>query len=101
MTCAKGRFLKKRPYHGGEVKSDSKIFDLEVNIVVADICPHGGNEVWCPKSPGDKNEYDAVNHLDFVSPPEDFDNYYFAFTPAPCSEELQGRIAKMSMCGKW
>lgn len=94
--CARGRFIKKRPYDAPMWAGDD-IFEKEIKIVVADICPHDGNEAWCPRSVGHVNTFGAKNHFDFASPPAQFDNYYFAFTPEPCPSELQQNL-RMSQC---
>merc|ERR1719291_958004 len=39
MQCAKGRFIRKRPYNQ-PVWVDHALFHKEIHIVVADICPH-------------------------------------------------------------
>eukprot|EP00429_Kryptoperidinium_foliaceum_P018227 CAMPEP_0176046074 /NCGR_PEP_ID=MMETSP0120_2-20121206/22876_1 /TAXON_ID=160619 /ORGANISM="Kryptoperidinium foliaceum, Strain CCMP 1326" /LENGTH=247 /DNA_ID=CAMNT_0017379485 /DNA_START=44 /DNA_END=787 /DNA_ORIENTATION=- len=97
MSCAKGRFLKKRPY-AAPMNADSHIFEKEFDIVVADICPHTGNEAWCPERAGTGNVFHSRNHFDWAHPPPGFDNYYFVFTPAPCSAEINRRIHGMSQC---
>lgn len=98
-ACAKGRFLPRRPY-GAPFWGDASIFEREISLVVADICPHQGNEAWCPHSVGSTNTFGAKNHFDFADPPPGFDNYYFAFTPTPCSAEMQQRLTRMSKCGR-
>lgn len=98
-ACAKGRFIRKLPYQA-PMDLHEPLFHKEFNVVVADICPHQGNEAWCPPAAGHENTFGSKNHFDWASPPPGFDNYYFAFTPAPCSAEIQGRLSRMSQCGK-
>jgi len=98
-TCAKGRFIRQLP-RGYYIwtPEESEIFHKEYDIVVVDICPHMDNPVWCPTTPAETNEFGVHNHFDFALPPPNFDNFYFAFTPAPCSEKMQKRIEMMSTC---
>lgn len=98
-ACAKGRFMRKRPYPQ-PVRGDSEIFHKEIDIVVADICPHVGNEAWCPHQAGTVNRFGSKNHFDFAHPPPGFDNFYLAFTPSPCSAEIQQRLERMSQCSR-
>jgi len=98
-SCAKGRFLPKHPY-GQAAPGESALFEREINIVVADICPHKGNEAWCPESKGSTNTFGSKNHFDFAHPPAGFDNFYFAFTPTACSGEIEQRLSKMSQCAR-
>jgi len=88
MQCAKGRFIGA----GGAFASK------EINVVVADLCPHTGNERWCPAEPGQTNAVGSKNHFDFSHPPPGIDNNYFAFTPTECSDELKARMQAMSKC---
>mmetsp|Transcript_56125 Transcript_56125/g.119498 ORF Transcript_56125/g.119498 Transcript_56125/m.119498 type:complete len:352 (+) Transcript_56125:138-1193(+) len=99
-ACARGRFLPHRPYSQSAPSTGHHLFQKEFNIVVADICPHKGNEAWCPRHVGVDNHFGSKNHFDFASPPPGFDNFYFAFTPTPCSHEIQNRLGRMSMCNK-
>lgn len=70
----------------------------EIIIVVADLCPHQGNEKWCPKWPGQRNKYGSRNHLDFSHPPPGIDNNNFVFTPIQCPRDLRHRYNRMSKC---
>jgi len=98
-ACAKGRFIKKLPYDA-PVGAGGGLFEKEFNIVVADICPHKGNEAWCPERAGEQNTFGSKNHFDWASPPPGFDNYYFAFTPMPCSPEISQRFHSRSKCSR-
>lgn len=86
FSCAKGRFLN---HHGGYASG-------VINIIVGDLCPHTGNERWCPASPGQVNSEGAHNHLDFSRPPPGIDNNIFVFSPASCSREIRHRYEKLS-----
>jgi len=99
MSCARGRFLPRRPYDA-PLSPGHSLFAQEVNLVVVDICPHQGNEAWCPRTEGSTNVFGSQNHFDFANPPAGFDNYYFAFSPAPCSGEIERRVREMSQCGR-
>merc|ERR1719336_801205 len=66
--CAKGRFLRRQPYPG-RIRASDTIFAREIKMVVADICPHRGNDAWCPERPGKPNTFGAKNHFDFAAPP--------------------------------
>lgn len=96
-ACARGRFIQKRPYDA-PVSGSGALFEREIKIVVADICPHTGNEAWCPAHVGDENQFGSKNHFDFAAPPSGFDNYYFAFTPEPCPAEVEQSLTSMSQC---
>mmetsp|Transcript_93803 Transcript_93803/g.235516 ORF Transcript_93803/g.235516 Transcript_93803/m.235516 type:complete len:269 (-) Transcript_93803:452-1258(-) len=96
-ACARARFLPKRPYES-PVWGSGRLFEKDIDIVVADICPYVGNEAWCPHQEGSSNRFGSKNHFDFANPPPEFDNFYLAFTPAPCSAEMQQRLASMSQC---
>jgi len=90
FSCAKGRFLK----HGGHGFASE-----EIHIVVGDLCPHAGNERWCPEKPGRVNSVGSHNHLDFSRPPPGIDNNVFVFTPTSCSSELRQRYERLSKHG--
>mmetsp|Transcript_94349 Transcript_94349/g.185000 ORF Transcript_94349/g.185000 Transcript_94349/m.185000 type:complete len:206 (-) Transcript_94349:158-775(-) len=91
-TCARGRFFRQLP-RGYKVWTppDAAIFHTEYKVVVVDICPNFENSLWCPATPSDTNEFGVHNHFDFATFPELFDNFYFAFTPEPCDEEMKVR----------
>jgi len=99
-ACGKGRFLYGHPQsYPLYVKKDAPIFQKEINFIVVDTCTHeAGNLKWCPGTAGKANKYGALNHLDFADPPPQFDHYYFAFSPAPCPEDLKRRFAAQSQC---
>mmetsp|Transcript_15982 Transcript_15982/g.34591 ORF Transcript_15982/g.34591 Transcript_15982/m.34591 type:complete len:265 (+) Transcript_15982:174-968(+) len=98
-TCGKGRFVRQLP-RGFYIwtPSDAQIFQKEYDIVVVDICPKSQNGMWCPSTPGTTNTFGVHNHFDFAIVPQHFDNFYFAFQPAPCSPEMEARIQRMSSC---
>lgn len=89
--------VRRRPYEAPHGNAHS-LFQKEFNVVVADICPHTGNEAWCLERVGRGNVFNSHNHFDWAHPPPGFDNYYFAFTPAPCSPQIYQRIHRMSRC---
>lgn len=96
-TCAKGRFISKRPYSSNP-NGDMNFVSMELNLVVADICPYGSNAKWCPAKAGEVNACGEHNHLDFSQYPSGIDNHYFVFSPAECSTELKHRFSEMSQC---
>jgi len=96
-TCAKGRFIQKKPYDS-PMWGSGALFEKEIKIVVADICPHRDNEAWCPAHVGEVNQFGVKNHFDFAAPPAEFDNYFFAFTPEPCPAEVQQSLMSLSQC---
>ncbi|CAJ1340147.1 unnamed protein product [Effrenium voratum] len=98
-SCGRGRFIRQLPrgFHIWTPK-DKAIFHKEYKFVVVDICPHVDNKMWCPTSPGETNTFGVHNHLDFATVPDNYDNYYFQFTPEPCDGEMQSRLAHMSDC---
>lgn len=99
FSCAKGRFL--RTTNGVDSPSSayrSGFASKEIVVVVADLCPHQGNERWCPQWPGQRNQYGAHNHLDFSHPPHGIDNNNFVFTPIRCPRDLRQRYQQMSRC---
>ncbi len=55
-NCAKGRFIKKLPY-SAPMSGDEQLFQKEFHVVVADVCPHEGNEAWCPQAEGQTNTF--------------------------------------------
>ena len=57
-----------RGYPNLEALEKSGFASEEIVIVVADLCPHHGNERWCPQWPGQTNHYGSHNHLDFSHP---------------------------------
>jgi len=98
-SCGKGRFIAAHPMsYPMWAKPGDEIFEKEIHFVVADTCPHHGNEEWCPKAAGGKNTFGAKNHFDFASPPDKFDNYYFAWSKMDCPEEIKRRYAELSKC---
>jgi len=99
MACARGRFINRRPYEAPPSHGQG-LFQEEVNLVVVDICPHTGNEAWCPEREGSENVFGSRNHFDFAHPPAGFDNHYLAFSPVPCPGEIQQRLMQMSQCGR-
>lgn len=36
--------------------------------MVADTCPHRGNEGWCPRYQGQGNKFGVKHHFDFTNP---------------------------------
>ncbi|CAJ1346507.1 unnamed protein product [Effrenium voratum] len=99
FSCAKGRFL--RSAYGLRSPDNAQRHGFasgEIIIVVADLCPHQGNERWCPERPGQHNNYGAHNHLDFSHPPPGIDNNNFVFTPIQCPYDLQERYHHLSRC---
>merc|ERR1719330_1311976 len=92
FSCARGRFLRRRPYPG-RIWAGDEIFEREIKLVVGDICPYHGNEAWCPERPSDRNHFGARNHFDFSDPPPEYDNFYMAFTPMECPSELLEHMA--------
>lgn len=97
FTCAKGRFIRKRPYTS-DPEHDTSFASPELHLVVADICPYGSNAKWCPGTPGDVNVCGEKNHLDFTDVPPGIDNHFFIFSPAECSKEILERFEKLSRC---
>lgn len=98
-SCARGRFIPIMP-QGFRVRisADAEIFTKEYKVIIADVCPFDGNEGWCQRNVGAPNKYGTHNHFDWASPPHNFDNYYFEFTPMECSGEMKRRYAKLSRC---
>lgn len=97
-SCAKGRFIRQLP-RGFKIwtPKSKPIFNKEYKVVVVDSCPSGDNGLWCP-APGRVNTFGVHNHFDMANPPADFDNYYFQFSPMPCSGEINARFKKLSKC---
>lgn len=123
LSCAKGRFLRsgygekgKALYSLEESESleesaseseddvDSPFMSEEIIVVVGDLCPHPGNEDWCPTSPGQKNAYGSFNHLDFSHYPNSvphsrsIPNKNFVFSRIECPKDLRDRYWGMSRC---
>eukprot|EP00440_Ansanella_granifera_P072688 gb/GFBE01078880.1/.p1 GENE.gb/GFBE01078880.1/~~gb/GFBE01078880.1/.p1 ORF type:complete len:251 (+),score=54.53 gb/GFBE01078880.1/:1-753(+) len=99
LSCAKGRFIAAHPMsYPMWAQPGDAIFQHEINLVVADSCPHAGNEAWCPSRPGGQNNFGARNHFDFAHPPHKFDNYYFAWSKTECPHVIKERYAKLSKC---
>lgn len=99
MSCGKGRFIASHPMsYPLWAQPGDEIFKKEIHFVVADTCPHRGNEAWCPSSAGGSNKFGAKNHFDFASPPHKFDNYYFAWSKMECPKEIKQRFAELSSC---
>mmetsp|Transcript_38822 Transcript_38822/g.82500 ORF Transcript_38822/g.82500 Transcript_38822/m.82500 type:complete len:318 (+) Transcript_38822:185-1138(+) len=89
FSCAKGRFLQRRPYVGGDLGGFAS---TEIRIVVSDVCP-GDSTGWCQGQPGDLNRFGVRNHFDFSVPPPGVNNNFFVFTPEACSPELVQRMS--------
>merc|ERR1712039_426687 len=98
LQCAKGRFINRKPNYGRRLMSNSGFASSEIHVVVGDLCPHVGNEHWCPAQPGQTNAVGSKNHFDFSHPPAGIDNNYFVFTPVECSPQLKQRMRAMSRC---
>ena len=98
-SCGKGRFVRQLP-RGFKIwtPAEDKIFHEEYKFVVVDICPNSHNSMWCPAKAGQVNQFGVHNHFDFATVPHHFDNYYFEFTPEPCDQQMQSRLAQMSKC---
>ncbi|CAK9060771.1 unnamed protein product [Durusdinium trenchii] len=74
LSCAKGRFLKAHPFlYPLWAQPEDPIFNEEYRLVVADTCPHRGNEAWCPGADGRANHFGVKDHFDFAAPPPKFD----------------------------
>ena len=95
FTCAKGRFLNATPYNASKTGYASD----EINVVIADICPHGSNVEWCPMHPGKENQWGKENHLDFTHPPQGIDNNLFEFTPQECSDSVKRYLSEHAKNG--
>ena len=119
FTCAKGRFLNNAYGTRGralwalmeEGASESSSSNLtspfaseEIILIVGDLCPHAGNEDWCPSSPGRKNAYGSFHHLDFSHYPRNIDtshsvpNLNFVFNMIECPHDLWERQRRQSRC---
>mmetsp|Transcript_19229 Transcript_19229/g.33900 ORF Transcript_19229/g.33900 Transcript_19229/m.33900 type:complete len:257 (+) Transcript_19229:51-821(+) len=99
FTCGKGRFLHSAygTLHGA---AGSSFASDEVIFVVGDLCPHAGNEDWCPEMAGQKNDYGVFNHLDFSHPPPGIRNNNFVFSQIECPADLRHRFQHMAPgCG--
>jgi hypothetical protein len=106
FTCGKGRFLESaygtRGGNGGRLllEGGSGYLSEEVIFVVGDLCPHAGNEDWCPEMAGQENDYGVHNHLDFSHPPAGVMNNNFVFSHIECPADLRHRFQKMAPgCG--
>lgn len=99
FTCARGHFLRRTPYALDD-DSASELTGEEIKVVVADVCPYGPNNKWCPARPGEVNAVDLKNHLDFATRPDidGFNNNFFVFTPEPCPEMLVERMMGKTSC---
>ncbi|CAE7538235.1 ACY3 [Symbiodinium sp. CCMP2456] len=99
LSCARGKFLWYHPFdYPLWAQKGSSIFRKELNIVVADTCPHAGNEAWCPGRQGSTNKFGVRHHFDFASPPGKYDNYYFAWKKMECPDYIKRRYASLSRC---
>ncbi|CAE7922175.1 ACY3, partial [Symbiodinium necroappetens] len=97
LSCAKGKFLPAHPFsYPLWAQPGAGIFEREIKIVVADTCPHHGNEAWCPARQGRGNEFGVKHHFDFANPPAKYDNYYFVWTKIECPGRLKRRYAQHS-----
>lgn len=101
-SCGRGRFIRQLP-RGFHIwaSASAEIFHREYKFVVADICPHGPNAMWCPAHAGEANAFGVRNHLDFGITPRGFDNYYFEFTPEPCPEVIKQRMSQSKCSHGW
>jgi len=99
LSCARGKFLKAHPFsYPLWAQPQDAIFEKELKIVVADTCPHQGNEGWCPRRTGQGNKFGIKNHFDFTNPPAKYDNYYFAWTKMECPWRIKRRYRQLSRC---
>ena len=99
LSCAKGKFLPAHPFsYPLWAQPGASIFQREIKIVVADTCPHNGNEAWCPARQGRGNKFGVKNHFDFANPPAKYDNYYFVWTKIECPGRVKRRYAQLSRC---
>lgn len=99
MSCAKGKFLQAHPFsYPLWAQPKDPIFNKEIKIVVADTCPHKGNEGWCPGKTGQGNKFGIKNHFDFTNPPAKYDNYYFVWSKIECPWRIKRRYKQLSRC---
>jgi len=99
FTCGKGRFLHSA-YGTRNGPTGLSFASDEVIFVVGDLCPHAGNEDWCPEKAGQKNDYGVFNHLDFSHPPAGIMNNNFVFSQIECPADLRHRFQQMAPgCG--
>lgn len=115
LSCAKGRFLRSAYGQKGkalyslaqeesEDESEDPFMSEEIIVVVGDLCPHPGNEDWCPNRAGLKNAYGSFNHLDFSHYPNSvphsrsIPNKNFVFSRIDCPGDLKQRYYSMSHC---
>ncbi|CAK9026191.1 unnamed protein product [Durusdinium trenchii] len=99
LSCARGKFLKAHPFsYPLWAQPGDEIFSKELKIVVADTCPHTGNEGWCPRHQGQGNKFGVKHHFDFADPPAKYDNYYFVWSKMECPNYIKRRYARLSRC---
>eukprot|EP00438_Fugacium_kawagutii_P019986 Skav227320 [mRNA] locus=scaffold4402:77511:78269:- [translate_table: standard] len=99
LSCARGKFLKAHPFsYPLWAQPRDQIFNKEIKIVVADTCPHTGNEGWCPGKANAPNKFGIKNHFDFTDPPPKYDNYYFVWSKMPCPSSIKRRYHQLSRC---
>ena len=121
FTCAKGRFLHNaygtrgralwalveetsETAAAGSLNATSPFASHEIILIVGDLCPHAGNEDWCPRSPGRRNAYGSFHHLDFSHYPGSIDtrrgvpNLNFVFNMIECPHDLWERQRRLSRC---
>jgi len=101
LSCARGKFLKAHPFsYPLWARPGDSIFSKELKIVVADTCPHTGNEGWCPGHRGNANKFGVKHHFDFTNPPAKYDNYYFVWSKMRCPESIKRRYRHLSKCDR-
>ena len=121
FTCAKGRFLHSAYGTRGRAlwalnqetsestsastsNTTSPFASEEITLIVGDLCPHAGNEDWCPKAAGRRNTYGSFHHLDFSHYPPSIDtrhsvpNLNFVFNIIECPHDLWERQRRQSRC---
>jgi len=100
FTCGRGRFVQRNPYELSLPPDSNGLIGPEIKVVVADVCPYGPNEQWCPPRAGEANAVGALNHLDFATAPPigAYFNNFFVFSPEPCPEILLQRTRATSTC---
>ncbi|CAJ1418094.1 unnamed protein product [Effrenium voratum] len=99
LSCAKGKFLPAHPFsYPLWAQPHEHIFSEEIYVVVADTCPHAGNEAWCPGHEGHANKFGVKHHFDFTDPPAKYDNYYFVWSRIDCPARIRSRYHRLSRC---
>ena len=78
---------------------DGGVPGKSITVMITNLCPHNGNEKWCPP-PGGKNQYGSSYHFDlYANTPILGDNNVVEFEPVACPGMMKSNFGQCQCSG--